>query len=314
MRRVFALHKSPRIIICSNDIEWCKDQWMFKDNDTILFSHSKTELEDLNIMSKCVYGGICSNSTFSWWGSFLNTQSKHKKYIPAKWLANELWSTQLAEPSTMIEEVSIDGWFLPITYINLKHRNDRRSLVQGELESKLQIQKEYITRFDAIYVKERGHLGCCASHVHALQNFLSTKCPLGMILEDDAQMISDLSHLKQFFADLQGPNFDGLLLGGGLISKYDDGSLASVNGKMLALRLKESQQTVGYIITRNEAKRLVQLWTNGMLSLCDTKVPQHHFCIDQNWKQLHRTDYWYVLEPLLCMQRRSFSDIEKTVK
>jgi len=44
----------------------------------------KDELETLYIMANCGYGGICSNSSFSWWGGFLNKYSS--SYFPNKLL------------------------------------------------------------------------------------------------------------------------------------------------------------------------------------------------------------------------------------
>lgn len=40
----------------------------------------------LYLMSLCRYGGICSNSTFSWWGAYLNESRDKKIIMPRKWL------------------------------------------------------------------------------------------------------------------------------------------------------------------------------------------------------------------------------------
>ena len=40
-------------------------------------------------MANCQKGCICANSTFSWWGSFLN-QTGSKIYMPKTWFKNDI--------------------------------------------------------------------------------------------------------------------------------------------------------------------------------------------------------------------------------
>lgn len=62
-------------IICSDGIEWCKNYDMIKelilDSDSVTFVE-EDEITTLWIMSLCGKGGIGSNSSFSWWGMWLN--------------------------------------------------------------------------------------------------------------------------------------------------------------------------------------------------------------------------------------------------
>lgn len=62
-----------RIIVFSDDIRWCKDNFDSILNTEIIkceFSEGRSERQDLEIMASCRHHIIC-NSTFSWWGSFL---------------------------------------------------------------------------------------------------------------------------------------------------------------------------------------------------------------------------------------------------
>jgi hypothetical protein len=62
-------------VICSDDLEWCKKQeWINTlgcESGSVTFI-DENEIITLWIMSLCKYGGIASNSSFSWWGLWLN--------------------------------------------------------------------------------------------------------------------------------------------------------------------------------------------------------------------------------------------------
>ena len=45
------------------------------------------EVDSLDIMRQCKYGGICMNSTFSWWGAYLNNSKDKIITIPSKWFS-----------------------------------------------------------------------------------------------------------------------------------------------------------------------------------------------------------------------------------
>jgi hypothetical protein len=78
------------IMVLSDDINWCREQ--FK-SERFKFSFSNNPFIDLCLMSLCDYH-IISNSSFSWWGSWL---AKSKKTIaPQKWFMGEFssWNTK----------------------------------------------------------------------------------------------------------------------------------------------------------------------------------------------------------------------------
>jgi len=62
------LNQDIMIIVFSDDIEWCKQN--VKD-ENIIYSEGHTQYEDMCIMSQCDHN-IIANSTFSWWGAYLN--------------------------------------------------------------------------------------------------------------------------------------------------------------------------------------------------------------------------------------------------
>lgn len=60
-----------KFMVFSDDIEWCKQWAEHNSRKEFVFSEWRTELEDMALMASCAHN-IISNSTFSWWASFLN--------------------------------------------------------------------------------------------------------------------------------------------------------------------------------------------------------------------------------------------------
>lgn len=68
-------------IFFSDDIEWVKEN--FK-GDNIFYSETGDELMDLTLMSLCD-NNIIANSSFSWWGAYLNKKENKKVIAPKNW-------------------------------------------------------------------------------------------------------------------------------------------------------------------------------------------------------------------------------------
>lgn len=75
-------NETPRLIIFSDDINWCKNNLPF---DNMEFIEGNEDIIDLFIMSKCE-NHIISNSTFSWWSAWLNKNINKKIICPTPWL------------------------------------------------------------------------------------------------------------------------------------------------------------------------------------------------------------------------------------
>jgi hypothetical protein len=69
-------------IIFSDDISWCKENLSFLNNK--IFIEGNTDFQDLYLMSKCK-NNIIANSSFSWWGAWLNTNKDKIVIAPKKW-------------------------------------------------------------------------------------------------------------------------------------------------------------------------------------------------------------------------------------
>lgn len=82
-----------RFYFFSDDIEWCKQT--FTDDDCRFVGHNNfgnggtgpgTEHEDMYLMSRCDHA-IIPNSTFGWWGTWLNPIKTRLVVAPKQWFA-----------------------------------------------------------------------------------------------------------------------------------------------------------------------------------------------------------------------------------
>ena len=67
----------------SDDINRCKKYELFQ-SDNIYFISGEKDFIDLYTMSLCD-NHIIANSSFSWWGAWLNNREDKKVYYPEKW-------------------------------------------------------------------------------------------------------------------------------------------------------------------------------------------------------------------------------------
>ena len=74
--------------IFSDDQEWCKNEFQGSEFRFIDPELKLTDIDEMHLMSLCKHN-IIANSSFSWWGAWLN-QNPHKKVIaPKNWFANK---------------------------------------------------------------------------------------------------------------------------------------------------------------------------------------------------------------------------------
>jgi len=77
-------------IVCSDDVAWCKEN--FK-GPNFVFIEGEMDIIDMFVMSKCT-NQIIANSSFSWWGAWLNAHQSKKLIAPSQWFGpgiNDSW-------------------------------------------------------------------------------------------------------------------------------------------------------------------------------------------------------------------------------
>ena len=70
-----------KFVIFSDDIPWCKENFI---GDNFTFIDGEEDYIDLYLMSVCEHN-IIANSSFSWWGAYLNTNITKKVIAPKEW-------------------------------------------------------------------------------------------------------------------------------------------------------------------------------------------------------------------------------------
>lgn len=101
MKAIKQMPKDSIFLIFSDDIEWCKQN--FPDlPEKFRFIEGNKDYEDMYIMSHCKNNIIC-NSTFSWWGAWLNKNPNKIVVAPTNWFGP-------AYAGHNTKDLYCDGW------------------------------------------------------------------------------------------------------------------------------------------------------------------------------------------------------------
>ena len=73
--------KGKKVVVFSDDIKWCKEKFQ---GDKFIFIENNLPIVDLFLMSFCK-DNIIANSSFSWWGAYLNKNPNKRVIAPKNW-------------------------------------------------------------------------------------------------------------------------------------------------------------------------------------------------------------------------------------
>jgi hypothetical protein len=88
--------EKPFFVIFSDDLEWVKNNIKYFEMDSFVFceyNKGSESYKDMQMMSLCQHH-IIANSTFSWWGAWLNNNPSKIVIAPQKWFADEVKQSQ----------------------------------------------------------------------------------------------------------------------------------------------------------------------------------------------------------------------------
>ena len=76
--------EQPKFVFFSDDIGWVKDRFDEKDAVFVDWNHGKESWQDMYLMTRCQHN-IIANSSFSWWGAWLNPNKDKLVIAPKRW-------------------------------------------------------------------------------------------------------------------------------------------------------------------------------------------------------------------------------------
>lgn len=98
---------NPYFYIFSDDMNWVKENLNLEDNHEFINLGPEGDYLELMLMSQCKYN-IIANSTFSWWGAWLNQNPNKIVIAPKRWYNKEQY-----------QKIYEKGHLVPDTWIKI---------------------------------------------------------------------------------------------------------------------------------------------------------------------------------------------------
>lgn len=103
IQQVKSFVNDPVFFVFSDDPNWCRENLKLQDL-VVVVDHNvgDNSYQDLYLMSLCKHN-IIANSSFSWWGAWLNDHPEKKVFAPKVWFNHATKDTNDLIPSTWIK-------------------------------------------------------------------------------------------------------------------------------------------------------------------------------------------------------------------
>jgi len=90
------------LFVFSDDISWARENLKFVYPTTFVADRDAKAIDDLYLMSRCKHQ-VIANSSFSWWGAWLNSNSGKNVIAPSRWFGEFKADTKDLYPAGWIK-------------------------------------------------------------------------------------------------------------------------------------------------------------------------------------------------------------------
>ena len=193
---------------------------------------------------------------------------------------------------------SRSSWFgdvseIPVLFINLDSRADRRSLFE---EHFLSFQLKSPIRIPGV-VSDDGRVGASLAHKSALEYARREKWPHVIICEDDIELKVEPEQLHRVISEFMGRNhLDVLCIGNrvkGVLFRLDEN-----------LAIANDIQTASMYVVKSKALPLLISSAIESAELLRAGLPQEVSAVDAHWKVLQRGRLNFAVPFFRCVQQR----------
>jgi len=197
-----------------------------------------------------------------------------------------------------------------ILFINLHHRKDRLKQITNEFK-KMDLPENKIERISAVREKYNGHIGCCKSHIKAMDEIIKNKYKYTMVFEDDFVFTTNknvldekisafLSHYKDDWDMIQLASVYTNLKDSNIDYIKDVNSASTSSAYIINLEFAT--------ILRDDLKESLRLMEIDMKEYIkkNNNIPKKKFetkyALDQRWYGLQKKSRWYLFKPNIGKQ------------
>jgi hypothetical protein len=100
IQKIRSLTNPDLFCIFSDDIQWCKDSLTpllgVADVVFVDWNKGRESFRDMQLMSLCTHN-IIANSSFSWWGAWLNQHSNKIVLAPSSWVKGKIENSPISD-------------------------------------------------------------------------------------------------------------------------------------------------------------------------------------------------------------------------